>query len=307
MKRIYYVCNLQAGKAAISNKLGGVLDLMTKAGFEVTVRPTQAAKEAVALTKAAAESGEYTYVFCSGGDGTLNEVMGGMLLAERRVPIGYIPCGSINDFARSIGIPRGILRAAEASLGGIPRTFDVGTVNDRSFTYVAAFGAFTDVTYETSQHAKNVLGPIAYAFNILPKLTNLRPYPMRITCDEKVIEGAFAFGMITNTASVGGFLNINDFCYNDGIFEVTLMKLPGTPMEFQKTLTFLTGLDDSGDDNSVITFRASNIKIELLEELNVPWTVDGEYLENASTLHIINHKQAVSILVPATNDGKCFQ
>ncbi len=306
MKRIYYICNLQAGKAALSHKLGAVLDLMTKEGYEVTVHPTQACFDAVLSTTAAANSEKYDYIFCSGGDGTLNEVMCGMMNAKHKVPIGYIPSGSTNDFARSIGIPRGIFKAAKASLQGVPRYFDIGMANDRSFNYIAAFGAFTDVTYETSQSVKNMFGPVAYLFNSLTKLTNIRAFPMRITCDGEVYEDEFAFGMITNTASVGGLLNINDFCFDDGLFEITLLKRPETPLEIQKTISFLKDIHEITDEAKMISLRASDITIELLEDTDVPWTVDGEYMENASKIHIVNHMQAVSLLVPREYEGNCF-
>ncbi len=307
MKRIYYICNLQAGKATLSYKIGSILDMMTKAGYEVTVHPTQASFDAVLCTTAAADSGKYDYIFCSGGDGTLNEVMCGMMQAEHKLPIGYIPSGSTNDFAKSIGIPRGILKAAQSALDGSPRSFDIGMVNDRSFNYIAAFGAFTDVTYETSQSVKNVFGPAAYIFNSLKKFTNIQEFPMRITCDGQVFEDAFAFGMITNTASVGGFLNIKDFCFDDGMFEVALLKRPETPIEIQKTISFLKDIRDVPDDAKSIYLRASDITIELLEDADVPWTIDGEYMENASKIHIVNHKRAVSLLVPPDYAGSCFQ
>lgn len=307
MKRIYYLCNLQAGKATLSYKIGAVLDLMTKKGFEVTVHPTQASFDAVLCTTAAANTGQYDYIFCSGGDGTLNEVMCGMMQAEHKIPIGYIPTGSTNDFARSIGIPRGIMKAAEATLNGIPRNLDIGMVNDRSFNYIAAFGAFTDVTYETSQHVKNVFGPAAYIFNSLKKFTNIREFPMRITCDGQVYEDAFAFGMITNTASVGGFLNIKDFSFDDGLFEITLLRRPETPIEISKTIKFLKDIREITDEAKIISLRASEITIELLENADVPWTIDGEYMENASKIHIVNHKQAVSLLVPHNYEGGAFR
>lgn len=306
MKRLYYIYNPQAGKASLGTKVGGVVEKMTRAGYEVTVRPTQAAMEATDLARDAAQSGKYDLVVCSGGDGTLNEVMGGMLQAESRIPIGYIPCGSTNDFARSIGIPRGILRAADALLTGQPRSLDVGTVNGRSFTYIAAFGAFTDVTYDTSQQAKNVLGPAAYIFNSLTKISGIRSFPMRITCDGQVIEDEFAFGMITNSASVGGFLTINDFAFDDGLFEITLLRMPETALELHRTFTFLTGIHEASYDPRIVNVRASRVTIELLEDLDVPWTVDGEYMENASHLEIINHKKAVSVLVPASYKGTSF-
>ncbi len=306
MKRIYYICNLQAGKATLSYKIGAILDMMTKAGYEVTIHPTQASFDAVLNTIAAADSGMYDYIFCSGGDGTLNEVMCGMMQAKHKIPIGYIPSGSTNDFAKSIGIPRGILKAAAASLDGIPRSFDIGMVNDRSFNYIAAFGAFTEVPYETSQSVKNMFGPVAYIFNSISKITNIRAFPMRITCDGEVYEDEFVFGMITNTSSVGGILNISDFCFDDGLFEITLLKRPENPIQLQKTLSFLKNIHEISDEAKIISIRASEVTIELLQDTDVPWTVDGEYMENTSKFHIVNHKQAVSLLVPRSYAGTCF-
>lgn len=306
MKRIYYIFNLQAGKGALSSKVGQVLDMMAKDGYEVTVHPTQAVFDAAHAAAEAAESGRYDYVFCSGGDGTLNEVMCGMHHAKHKVPIGYIPCGSTNDFARSIGIPKSILKAARAVLDGTPRSFDIGMVNDRSFNYIAAFGAFTDVTYETSQSVKNVLGPAAYIFNSLTKLTNIRAFPMRITCDGQVFEDDFVYGMITNTASVGGVLNIKDFHFDDGEFEITLIKRPTTPVDLQRTLMFLSDIRQIPEDENICCLRASKVTIELLEDTDVPWTVDGEYMQNASMLRIENHREAVSLLVPQECDTAYF-
>ena len=216
MKHIYYICNLQAGKAEIGSHLGTVLDMMTKAGYEVTVHPTQSQLDAAYSAQAAADSGKYDLIFCSGGDGTLNETMCGLFRSKNDLALGYIPCGSVNDFARSIGIPREIPRACAAALDGIPRRFDIGMANGRCFNYITAFGAFTDVTYETPQAVKNVLGQAAYIINAMTKIGSIQAIPMRITCDGCVIEDEFAFGMVTNASSVGGVLDISDFYFDDG-------------------------------------------------------------------------------------------
>ena len=301
MKRIYYICNLQAGKAELGNYLGSILDQMTKADYEVTVRPTQAVEDAITATTVAVDSGCYDYIFCSGGDGTLHEVLTGMLHAEQTIPVGYIPSGSMNDFAKSMTIPRDMEKACAAVLQGTPRSIDIGTVNDRGFSYVVAFGAFTDVTYETSQAVKNVLGPVAYMFNAVKKISNIRAYPMRITCDGEVIEDEFIYGMVSNSASVGGgILDISDFCFDDGKFEVILVKKQESLAELHKTISFLRDMKEISNEQGIYCLRASDVTIELLEKTNVPWTIDGEYLPNESKFHIVNHKQAVSFLVPET-------
>ncbi|MBQ8926956.1 MAG: diacylglycerol kinase family lipid kinase [Oscillospiraceae bacterium] len=307
MKRIYYICNLQAGKAEIGSHLGTVLDMMTKAGYEVTVHPTQSPLDATYSAAAAADSGLYDLIFCSGGDGTLNEVLCGMFRAKNDLPIGYIPCGSVNDFARSIGIPREIPRACAAALDGYPRRFDIGMANDRCFNYIAAFGAFTDVTYETPQAAKNVLGPAAYILNAMTKINSIQAFPMRITCDGTVIEDEFAFGMVTNSASVGGVLDISDFCFDDGTFEITLLKRPMNPSELHRTLSFLRDIHEIRDDDMIYCLRASEVTIELADGVNMPWTVDGEYLQNARIMRIVNHKRAVQLLVPEDGPTHCYE
>ena len=163
------------------------------------------------------------------------------------------------------------------------------------------------MTYDTPQAVKNVFGPVAYFFNAVKKITNIRSFPMRITCDGEVIEDTFIFGMITNSASVGGVLDIKDFQFDDGQFEVTLIKQPDTALEMRDTLLFLRDIHEISGNEKIICIRGADITVELLEKCAVPWTVDGEYMENAYKLHIVNHKRAVSLLVPRSYDGNCFQ
>ncbi len=306
MKKIYFIVNLQAGKAEMGSYLAEVLNMMTRAGLEVTVHPTQAPLDAAYMAAKASESGEYDAVWCSGGDGTLNEAMTGLMRAKHRIPLGYIPCGSVNDYARSIGIPRDILKATEMVLDGVPRRVDTGTINERCFNYIAAFGAFTDVTYETPQNVKNVIGPLAYVINAATKISDLRTFRMNVRCDGQEFEDDYIYGMITNSASVGGVLDISDFQFDDGMFEITLIKQPNSALELRDTLHFLRDIHEIGEGEQVICLRASEITIQLRESANVPWTVDGEYMRNATNVHIVNHKQAVELLVPKSANLSCF-
>ena len=306
MKKIYFIPNLSAGKAEIGSYLAEILNRMTRAGYEVTVHPTQAPLDATYMTAKAAESGLYDAIWCSGGDGTLNEVMTGMMRAKKRCPLGYIPCGSVNDYARSIGIPRDILKATDLILDGVPRQVDTGTINERNFNYIAAFGAFTDVTYQTPQNVKNVIGPLAYVMNAATKLGDLRDFHMRITCAGQTIEDRFIYGMVTNSASVGGVLDISDFLFDDGTFELTLVKRPDDLLDLHDTLRFLRDIHEIGEQEKVICLRGADVTIQLLENVKVPWTVDGEYMPNASHVHIVNHRQAVTLLVPRTANMSLF-
>ena len=306
MKKLYFIANLQAGKAELGMHLAEILNRITRAGYEVTVHPTQAPLDATYMAAKAAESGEYDAIWCSGGDGTLNEVITGMMRSEHSVPLGYIPSGPVCDFAKSMGIPRDMLRATEMILDGVPRRIDSGTVNDRVFNYIAAFGAFTDVTYETPQDAKNVFGPLAYIVNAAIKLPELRTFRMRVNCDGQEFEDDYIYGMITNSASVGGVLDISDFEFDDGMFEITLIKRPENPIDLHRTLLFLRDIHEVGAKEDLVCLRASDIKIQLREKADVPWTVDGEYMPNAAHVHIVNHKQALTMIVPKSTDLSCF-
>ena len=130
---------------------------------------------------------------------------------------------------------------------------------------------------------------------------------MRITCNGQVFEDSFIYGMITNSASVGGVLDISDFLFDDGEFEITLIKQPDSALDLHKTVRFLRDIHEISGDEKLIFLKASDITVELLDDSDVPWTVDGEYMQNASKLHIVNHKRAVSMLVPRDAGSNCFQ
>ena len=147
-KRVLFIYNPRAGKAKIRSNLLDIIDIFTKADYEVIAYPTQAKGDGLMAVKQR-EPGSYDLIVCSGGDGTLDEVVTGMMQCEERVPIGYVPAGSTNDFANSLGIPKNMIQAAQAIVNGKPFYCDIGTFNEDIFVYIAAFGLFTDVSYET--------------------------------------------------------------------------------------------------------------------------------------------------------------
>lgn len=293
MKKLYFIFNLQSGKATIGSKLGSVIDMFTKAGYEVTARPTQERLDACAAAKYACNVG-YDLIVCSGGDGTLNEVIQGVMKSEDKIPIGYIPAGSTNDFARGVGIPKGIEEAAQWIINGKPYPCDIGSFNDKYFTYIAAFGAFIEVTYETSQQAKNMLGHAAYILNGLTRLKSIKSYHMRVTYDTGTIEDDYIFGMVTNSSSVAGLLSLSDFLLDDGLYEVTLIKTPSNPLDLQRIIHSLLNIDIDIDTAYIKSFRTSKIKFECDEELQ--WTIDGEYGGSYKVTNICNNKQAIELM-----------
>lgn len=294
-KKMLFIYNPRAGKSQIRSNLLDMIDIFVKAGYEVTAYPTQAQGDGIrAVTER--QIGYYDMIACSGGDGTLDEVVTGMMRCEKRLPIGYVPAGTTNDFAGSLGIPRSMEKAARVIVDGRSFRCDVGGFNENIFVYIAAFGLFTDVSYETRQDMKNVLGHMAYVLEGMRKLSKVRSYTMKVTCGDRTIEGDFIFGMITNSLSVGGFKKItgDNVKLDDGVFEVTLIKRPGNPVELNTIMAAM--VNRNIDTDLMECFTASELQIESTEE--IAWTLDGEFGGRHSRVEIRNYKQALEIRVP---------
>jgi len=294
-KKLFFLYNPHAGKGQIKGKLCGILQILSEAGYEITVYPTKGYRDATERVTHLPEG--YDLVVCSGGDGTLDEVVAGMMRRENRLPIGYIPAGTCNDFARSLKIPGHMEKAAVIAVHGEEFSFDVGSFNENNFIYIAAFGIFTDVSYSTRQEVKNVLGQMAYLLEGVKSLYNIKSYYLRVTSAEMCFEGDFLFGMITNSKSVGGFKSIigQHVIFDDGVYEVTFIRRPRTPLELQEILTALVTREI--DNKYMYSFRSSRIRIEADEP--IPWTLDGEFGGEHSQVLISNHPRAVRIRIPA--------
>ena len=202
-KKMLFIYNPMAGKEQIKNKLSEIIQIFCKEGFEVTIFATRGREDA---TKIIEKKGErYDYIVCSGGDGTMNEVATGIMKLEKRPICGYIPAGTVNDFASSLKIPRVMKNAASLIADGDVFNCDMGKFNDRYFTYVAGFGAFTEVSYQTPQEWKNALGKAAYFIEALKHIADIKPHHMKIEYDGGVIEDEFILGLISNSVSVAGY------------------------------------------------------------------------------------------------------
>ena len=239
----------------------------------------------------------YDLVVCSGGDGTLAETVSGMMKrpVERRIPIGYIPAGTTNDFARSLNISRNMAEAARDVMNGKVFACDIGSFNQSSFVYIASFGIFTEVSYSTKQEIKNVLGHMAYILEGMRSLYNIKSYQMKISCDEMEFEGDFLFGMVTNSKSVAGFKGLvkGNVQFDDGVYEVTFIKRPKNPLEIQEILAAL--LLEEIDSKYMYSFRTKKLTITCEEA--VPWTLDGEFGGEHQEILIENNHKAVEIVV----------
>ena len=299
MKKLLFVYNPRAGKEMLKPRLSDVLDIFVKAGYEVTVHPTQAYRDAYYQIKEY-EVGKYNLIACSGGDGTIDEVATGMMkrreMGKDVVPVGYIPAGTTNDFAKSLHIPRKPLAAADNAVKGVPFPCDIGKFNDSVFVYIAAFGIFTDVSYETDQAVKNVLGHMAYILEGAKRIFNIPSYKIKVEHDGEVIDDEFIYGMVTNSRSVGGFSNMvgKNIVFDDGLFEVTLIKTPKNPIALQEIIAAL--LIEQVDTKHMYTFKTKKITFDSVEE--IPWTLDGEFGGEQDYVEIENVQKAMEIMVP---------
>lgn len=293
-KKLYFIFNPHAGKETIKGNLCGIVQTLSNAGYAITIYPTHAPQDAARQIRELPD--DYELVVASGGDGTLDEVMTGMMQREKKIPVGYIPAGSCNDFAKSLQLPSNMTEAAEVAVHGVNYAIDVGSLNSHTFIYVAAFGIFTDVSYTTKQEVKNVLGHMAYVLEGMKQLMNVKSYRLKVTSEEASFEGDFLFGMITNSKSVGGFKSIigKNVVFDDGVFEMTFIMRPKNPMELQEILAAL--LIEQIDTKYMYSFRSSRVVIE--SEEPVPWTLDGEFGGEHTRMEITNHRRAVEIRMP---------
>lgn len=294
MKKLLFIYNPTSGKGAVKRQLDAILERFTQAGWLVTAYPTQGKGDA---SRIARELGAgFDRVVCSGGDGTLSETASGLMELPYPPELGYIPSGSTNDCAHNLRLPNRMDKAAlVAAGGGVPRPWDVGRLNGKPFIYVAAFGAFTEVAYDTPQDLKNTFGHLAYIMAGIGQLNSLSPYHMKVEYGDTVIEDDFLYGMVCNTLSVGGMRTkaTDRVVLDDGLFEVVLVK----------NLVTLTDLTDvmqalirhkPNDGGPVISFQAS--RVTLTSGRPVPWTVDGEYGGTYAVSQVENCRRALTII-----------
>lgn len=294
MKKMLFVFNPRSGKEQIKRHLMEILDIFTKAGYEPLVHVTQGPEDAKNVVEKLGK--RMDLIVCSGGDGTLNETISGMMNLKKTPLLGYIPAGSTNDFASSLKIPKQMARAAENIVEGRPYLIDAGTFcEDRYFMYIAAFGAFTEVSYITSQDWKNVLGHQAYMLEVVKRFASIKPYHMRVEWEDGFLEEDFAFGMVTNTHSVGGFKGLvnQSVALNDGVFEVLLIRMPRTPVDLSNIVSYMFLKEEPNE--YVYKFKTSFLR--LTAKTPVDWVLDGEYGGSRLLVEIGNVKERIPILL----------
>ena len=293
-RRLLLIMNPYSGMKIGKRHLADILEKFCRAGYVPTTFMTTGRGNATDL--AARYGAQADLIVCLGGDGTFNEVVSGMLKADVRTPIGYIPCGSTNDFAASIGLSRGLTAAADDILAGTPHTYDIGRFDQRYFSYVASFGAFTKTTYTVQQDIKNMFGHFAYLLEGVKNLDTLCPYRMKITADGEVFDGEYLFGAISNSTSIAGLMKLSpdEVSFDDGKFELLLVPVPRTPAAMQALILALIN-KDYYDSEGLIFRHVRHVTAETAED--IPWTLDGEYDPGAPVVEIEIEENGVTMLL----------
>ncbi len=300
-KKILFVYNPVSGRSQIKTVLSDILQTLSGAEFIIECYPTKGHGDARRYVREL--TGDYLYIVCAGGDGTLDEVVSGLMdnQALPMLPVGYIPLGTTNDFASGLGIPSDPLAAAQAVARGRAYVCDLGRFNRTDyFTYVAAFGIFTETSYETPQELKRQLGHAAYLLQGITELGNIRTYHIKAETPEESVEGDFAFGMVTNARSVGGFEGIQgpDVDLQDGLFEATLIRLPANLLEINELIQFFSGLIPE----TPLVWRRKVKKITFTSDEKIRWTRDGENGGAHRKVTLKNLQGKFKILVPSQVD-----
>lgn len=300
MKKALIIFNPVAGVEEAGNYIAEISDQLCKQSYRVEVLATQKENQAYECTSLYGD--EFTLIIAIGGDGTLSEVISGMMENETRGELGIIPSGSVNDFARGLDFDSKsqteILRIATA---GKARSFDTGLLNNHVFFYVAAFGVFTSVSYRTPQEQKNTFGRLAYVAEGLKDLSNIEERHLKITTDNKSFEDTYVLGLISNSNSIAGIYGINgETNYDDGLFEVTLIKSKEGLLGFAESMKdFILKKKTSP---LVQTFRSSYLKVESQTEID--WTLDGEFGGSYKVGEIQNKQKSIDIRIDLDKESE---
>ena len=293
MKKLFFILNPYAGMRKANKQLTDILSVFCAAGYDVSVHITQQAGDAQKM--ACQRAKDMDLIVCCGGDGTFNETVAGVMESGVKVPLGYIPAGSTNDFASSLGLANDPIKAAARIAEGQPEEFDVGCFNGRYFTYVASFGIFTKASYETSQNAKNTLGHVAYLLGGIQEIPQLRnSHKVRLNLDDEVVEGEYIFGCICNSTSMGGVLKLDPkrVDLQDGLFEIMLIRAPKDLTELAECVQ---ALQKQTYNCAMLTFRSAK-RITVTSENILPWSLDGEMEPGAKQVQIDNLNRAFLLI-----------
>ncbi len=300
MKKAVIILNPVAGKAKAKNELFNMVCALGKQGYETIVRVTNARMEATSIAEKYAPEAEL--VICCGGDGTLNEVIAGLLKTDSCPKLFYFPCGTTNDFASTLGLPKNPESVIRAIGKRDVFQLDIGKITDktnnkeRHFSYITSFGIFTKSSYSANQSVKNVIGHLAYVLKGMEELGDLgKSYHVKVEHDNGVVEGDYILCAVTNSTSVGGVLKLPSSIVNlgDGILEVLLIKAPKNIIGLKDLVSML--LQNKYDGDKIVFLQTKHAKIEARD--NPDWCTDGEYAGRFSEAEVSCLHKAINIII----------
>lgn len=290
-----FLFNIKAGTSGIRNKTADIIDIFTRGGYDVLAHPSQSATDMEEIVKA--RGNEFDVVVTCGGDGSLNDTINGLMALEDPPVLGYIPTGTMNDFASSHHLSNNMMIAASDIVHGTVTYTDVGCFNGRYFSYVAAFGAFTDVSYDTPQSTKNILGKSAYILEAVKRIPLLTSNHMRVKCNDLEFENDFIYGMACNSLTVGGIPldRKGELELDDGRFNVILIRKGISDILNASVMlnSVLMGLEKSKHIDFIRTD-----KVTITSDEPVSWTLDGEFGGNVCEAEIKCIEKKLKIIVP---------
>ena len=294
MEKLLMIVNPKSGRAKIRGELLAVTEILSR-DYDVSVYITKCRGDATDRVKHIKKD-EFSLLVICGGDGTLNEVVHGLMDSKLDIKVGYIPSGTLNEWSASLGISKNIRKAAEDILTGKETTIDVGKFGNRYFCYTASFGAFTNASYLTNQDIKNVLGQAAYFFEGIKGITNIKPLKLKFEANGNVYDDEYVFGAISNSFSVGGIVKFQKALVelDDGAFEVVLIKNPRNLAQLQKIIDSILKKDLKREE--IEFFHTSQITIHGSKD--IPWTLDGEYCKGKNKIEVENLHSVLRIIVP---------
>ena len=293
-KKIIYIKNYEAGKRKRKNNslLSYIFFKNGYSGYEVSTEIYGSAYKLVS------EGVDYLIkdkdiIVCEGGDGTLNEVVRGCLEQNISIPIGFVPTGTTNDFARGLGLSLKPKTAIKNIMNGEIHKIDIGMFNERPFIYTASFGLFTKASYSAPKHLKQTFGYLAYVLEGVKELNKIKSYHIKVKTGDTVIEDDYIFGGVCNARRIGGgVIKFKNADLSDGLLEVILIKKPKNPNELAKLIYDLK--KQKFDSRMVDFLKVSKLEIETEDVFD--WTIDGEHQDSLSYIKFSNKKEAMSLI-----------
>jgi len=273
MKSMMLIVNPKAGRMHSRNRLHALVRQFNQNDYQCHLYVTNRSGDVKQILEIYGKN--YQLIVALGGDGTLNEVVTTMINSNISIPLGFIPGGTTNDFARSHQIPTNFKSATQQIMTGSLHNIDIGAFNQRYFNYIATFGAYTAVAYQTNQTLKNWLGYPAYLISSFKHLNSLRKYSITITINDQTTQEEVIFLAITNSTSVGGLLRYppEQIQLDDGYLEICLLRYPNIPTDWL-SLTQALAMGQYNHPLIILT-KASSFKI--VSEEAIEWCLDGEY------------------------------